>query len=140
MPALAQPRAAVRMETKADLQKLAVALNPTVGFWDPLGLASQTFWGTNEQATIGFLREAEIKHGRVAMAAFVGFCVHSNGVRFPFDKIAQAVPADLPAPAVWDAIPDIAKWCAAAGFSSSCNARLAFRARLYKHYPGPCRS
>jgi len=98
------------METKEDLKALAIALNPAVGFWDPLELSSQNFWGTSEEATIGFLREAEIKHGRVAMAGFVGYIVHSNDIRTTFDQVAQGVPKGLSAPAVWDAIPEAAKW------------------------------
>ena len=68
-------------ETKADLESLAQKLNPVVKFFDPLNLSEQEFWGTSNEATIGFLRESEVKHGRVAMFAFVGYIVHANGKR-----------------------------------------------------------
>ena len=71
--------------TSADLEVIAKAANPVVGFYDPLGLAETDFWGQGNEATIGFLRQAEIKHGRVAMAAFVGYCVQSNFV-FPWPQ------------------------------------------------------
>jgi len=80
------PRATtVRMETVKDLEVLAGKLNPTVGYYNPTPLADMEFWGQSQEATIGFLRQAEIKHGRVAMAAFVGFIVGSNGITWPFD-------------------------------------------------------
>merc|ERR1719384_2403204 len=60
------------------LKTLAVELSPIIKFYDPLGLAEADFWGQGSDATVGFLRHAEIKHGRVAMAAFVGYCVQSN--------------------------------------------------------------
>ena len=69
-------------ETKADLARLC-AENPTVvptlenGIWDPLGCADFDFWGQGNEATIGYLRHAEIKHGRIAMAGFLGFLVQS---------------------------------------------------------------
>ena len=42
-----------------------------LGFWDPLSLTELNFWGQGDDFTVGFLRHAEIKHGRVAMAAVV---------------------------------------------------------------------
>ena len=100
------------METVADLEKLAVSLNPTVGYWDPLALASagsgSTEAGWDESAFIGFLRHAEIKHGRIAMAGFVGYCLHANGVQFPIHipgDYTTKNPAEL-----WDSVPAAGKW------------------------------
>merc|ERR1719413_265921 len=73
--------------------------------------------------TVGWFRHAEIKHGRVAMAAFVGYCVQSNGICFPwnlqapFGATLQDVPtiafSDIAAaggPAdQWDALPTASK-------------------------------
>jgi len=108
-------------ETKADLEALAPKLNPVVPFFDPLKLADQTFWDSSafggleasNEATIGFLRHAEIKHGRVAMAAFVGYCVQANGFRFPWPMTTSGMPfpeAGNSPEAQWDAIPFNAKW------------------------------
>jgi hypothetical protein len=55
-----------------DLQEIAAKSNPVLKFYDPLQLSTTTIWGETNAATIQFLRHAEIKHGRVAMAAFVG--------------------------------------------------------------------
>jgi hypothetical protein len=68
---------------KADLESLAAELNPVIKYYDPLELADAEFWDDTNESTIGFLRHAEIKHGRVAMAAFVGYCVQSN-FHFPW--------------------------------------------------------
>ena len=86
--ALTTPRTARVMpqmaNTADELETLAKELNPVVGYWDPLGIGkiAKSLPG-DEQATIGWWRHAEIKHGRVAMAAFVGFCVQSNGYHLP---------------------------------------------------------
>jgi len=104
----------VRMETIADLEVLADKLNPRVGFYDPLGLSSANFWGAGEEATVGFLRQAEIKHGRVAMAAFLGYCVQANGFHLPGYLTTSGIKyADISAAGApleqWDALPTLAK-------------------------------
>jgi len=102
------------METVADLEALAKKCNPTIGYFDPTPLTSMSFWDQGESATIGFLRHAEIKHGRVAMAAFVGFILQSNGIHFPWatslDGTTYADIAAAGGPAAqWDALPTNAK-------------------------------
>ena len=103
-------------KSKADLEALALKLNPTVGFWDPLGIADAA-----SPETIGWFRHAEIKHGRVAMAGFVGYCVQANGIHFPWNIQGPGVGYDTPAISfgdisaagspgdMWDALPTAAK-------------------------------
>jgi hypothetical protein len=109
-PAASMRASSPAMMDKAGLEGLAKELNPIVGYWDPLGLSSGEFWGDSNEATIGFLREAEIKHGRVAMAGFVGYCAHANDIRFPFNSIAMATPKGLSPQELWDVMPEAGKW------------------------------
>lgn len=98
-------------ESKADLADLAGKLNPIVKYFDPLGVADTGLWGFSEESTIGWLRQAEIKHGRVSMAAFVGYCVQSN-VHFPWAMTLDGTPfpsTDLSPPEQWDSLPIEAK-------------------------------
>jgi Chlorophyll A-B binding protein len=82
-------------------------LNPIVKYYDPLRLSAWDFWQQGDDATIGFLRHAEIKHGRVAMFAFVGYCVQSNFVwPWPMKLDGTAWPStDLSPPEQWAALP-----------------------------------
>ena len=104
-------------KNKEDMIKLAKKLNPVVGFWDPLQIITED----TSPETIGWFRQAEIKHGRVAMAGFVGFILQSNGVAFPWAIQGNVAGYDLPpvtfqdisavgGPAdQWDALPTAAK-------------------------------
>jgi hypothetical protein len=98
----------------AQLQALAAEQNPIVGYFDPLGLSEDMFFEETNEATIGFLRQAELKHGRVAMAGFVGFLVHAQGITWPFpmnlagDKWPTLGEGGVPA--LWDQLPQGAKW------------------------------
>jgi len=98
-------------ENLDDLSDLAKKLNPIVPRWDPLGLSTSNFWGTSNEATIGFIREAEVKHGRVAMFAFVGYIVHANGITWPWPMQMDGTPFPKvsSAPEAWDSISDEAK-------------------------------
>jgi len=105
--------------TKEGLEALSKKLNPVVGYWDPLKI------GDYSPETIGWFRHAEIKHGRVAMAAFVGYCVQANGIYFPWNlqapigsvgpmaslpTISHAAISAAGSPGdQWDALPSAAK-------------------------------
>jgi len=97
---------------KADLEGIANSLNPVIGYYDPLKLADYEFWELDNDGTIDFLRQAEIKHGRVAMAAFVGYCVQSNfhwpGVMNLNGDVWPST--DLSPEAQWDALPIVARY------------------------------
>ena len=103
------------------LKEIAIKLNPTVGMWDPLNIAAEDV----SPETIGWFRHAEIKHGRVAMAGFVGYVIQENGIHFPWNIQGPVPGTDLTAnlPAIsfgeisaagspadqWDALPTAAK-------------------------------
>jgi len=80
---------------KMSFENEAGALPPT-GFWDPLGLSTG-----KDQATFDNYRAAELKHGRVAQLAVLGYIVQ-NAYRLPgtidldgttFDSIPNGVGA-----------------------------------------------
>lgn len=65
LPAVARRNQAISMSAEGLVGSL-----PPVGFFDPLGLSSG-----KTSAEIKKIREAELKHGRVAMLAFLGILV-----------------------------------------------------------------
>jgi len=84
-------------------------ISAPVGLFDPLGFSD----GAPDDI-VGWYRHAELKHGRVAMAAFVGWIVQSVGVKFPgmLDPAGGLAFKDMPTEplAAWDAIPEAGKW------------------------------
>merc|ERR1719453_404743 len=78
-----------------------------------MNLVDYDQFSAGQEASIGFLRQAEIKHGRVAMAAFVGYIVQSNGICFPWNLTGDISHAQISAagspPEQWDALPTAAK-------------------------------
>lgn len=70
--------------------------------WDPLGLAD-----IGSEETLNWYRHAEVKHGRVAMAAFVGWWAVGAGLRLPGDLSYGQAFAAIPSKGLeaWDAVP-----------------------------------
>ena len=89
---------------RADASGMDGIQAPT-GFFDPLGLSKDV-----SDETLNWYRAAEIKHGRVAMAAFLGCAVNGLGLEFPGavalagDSFKAAGSTKLPLE-TWDAIP-----------------------------------
>jgi len=74
--------------------------------WDPMGL-TELYKVSGNNPDVAWLREAELKHGRMAMLAVVGIIVQSSGVHLPGNAEVSfastdwaAAPSTLP-PAVW---------------------------------------
>ena len=63
-----------------------------LGFWDPLRICAD-----EDQANFDRLRYVELKHGRIAMLAVVGYLVTYAGVRFPGAEDIPAGFAAIPA-------------------------------------------
>jgi len=78
-----------------------------VGYFDPVGYGESV----SPEAMLWF-RAAELKHSRVAMLAFVGWCVNGLGVHFPGQLSSDISFADLAAMAprdAWEAVPEAGK-------------------------------
>lgn len=122
----AKPWSSGAIQDATGLKTLASQLNPVVGYFDPLEIFADDEGNLkSSKENLAWYRHAEIKHGRVAMAAFVGYLVQANGIYFPGNLAMPLVPsyafekqplvtfADISAaggPAdQWDAMPTAAK-------------------------------
>merc|ERR1719313_3340606 len=110
VPSTVARAASPTMMDLSGLKDQAKQLNPVIGYFDPLNLAQGEFWGDSNEATIGFLRESEIKHGRIAMFGFVGYIVHANGIHWPWKGPWDSIPTDISPQEMWDLTPEAAKW------------------------------
>jgi len=96
-------RSMVQMSAADKLEGAAHETGFTV--FDPLGLAD-----LGSPATLAWFRHAELKHGRVCMAAFVGWLVAVSGIHFPglvsfsegisFEDLSKLPPLEQ-----WSALP-----------------------------------
>ncbi len=73
--ALVAPAAPKAQRTVVKALDTELGVLPPLGFFDPLGLAAKGSAEDFERRRI-----TELKHGRVAMAGFVGYLVHAQGI------------------------------------------------------------
>eukprot|EP00529_Nitzschia_sp_RCC80_P033694 CAMPEP_0113461102 /NCGR_PEP_ID=MMETSP0014_2-20120614/11360_1 /TAXON_ID=2857 /ORGANISM="Nitzschia sp." /LENGTH=214 /DNA_ID=CAMNT_0000352837 /DNA_START=104 /DNA_END=748 /DNA_ORIENTATION=- /assembly_acc=CAM_ASM_000159 len=74
--------------------------------FDPLGLSK-----LGSEETISWFRHSEIKHGRIAMFAFVGACINGLGIRFPGEIAPGLEFSGFPKGGIeaWEALPGLGK-------------------------------
>lgn len=72
------PQAKITSNTALNAFEDALGSQAPLGFWDPLGLVSD-----GDQAKFDRLRYVELKHGRIAMLANVGYLIGFSGITFP---------------------------------------------------------
>jgi Chlorophyll A-B binding protein len=75
-----QQKSSVKSSLSAWKDEVVTGITPPVGFWDPLGLSAG-----KSDATMNYYREAELKNGRVAMAACLGWYITAGGTHPAFD-------------------------------------------------------
>jgi len=68
---------------------MVVGILPPVGFWDPLGLSSN-----KPDSVMTYYRESELKHGRVAMAACLGWFITAGGTHPAFNSELSSDPLE----------------------------------------------
>jgi hypothetical protein len=73
-------------------EETVVGITPPVGFFDPIGFSK----GKSDK-TMTYYREAELKHGRVAMAATLGWFITSSGVHPAFNSALSSNPLEAAA-------------------------------------------
>lgn len=59
------------------------------GYWDPVGLMKDGSGNWKDEETFNSYRQAELKHGRLAMVALTGFFAASKA-RFPLDEFKDS--------------------------------------------------
>lgn len=88
-PPVLTPTQAINTHLSAWKDETVIGITPPVGFFDPLGFSV----GKSDE-TMAFYREAELKHGRVAMAACLGWYITAAGVHPAFNSALSSNPLE----------------------------------------------
>lgn len=77
------------IQVSAWRDETVTGITPPVGFWDPFGFSN----GKSDKVMM-YYRESELKHGRVAMAACLGWFITAGGVHPAFDSSLSSNPLE----------------------------------------------